>query len=290
MDGLAGLEADAHPGGAGQLPGGEVDGELTLEEPAGGVAHPPGLAEDRQVRLAVADERKRQVGPVDVQLGQAQPGGVQVGGDATDDPAPASCPASESIPAGRASSMQVPGGPGGFFCRGGRERRDDPLQQRQEVGGAAAAQLVHPGAGGDLQRSQHRDPPVLAGRGNLGAVSAQCPAGAQVRQQLQVGLIGGPDHRPGRQVPQPGGDRGQHGGPRSQLGRALRGPAESSRSACRQGRRYRNRTRRSDRARRIARRPGRTPHARFPAGRRRHRRYPLRAVQACVLIHCHMGI
>jgi hypothetical protein len=68
-DGLAGLERHGCPGGAGQLPGGEVESELVLGEPAAGVADPPGLAEDRQVRAAVADQRRGQVGPVDVQLG-----------------------------------------------------------------------------------------------------------------------------------------------------------------------------------------------------------------------------
>ncbi len=55
-DGLARLEGHGHPGGAGQLPGGEVEGELGLGVAAGGVAHPPRLAEDRQVAIAVADQ------------------------------------------------------------------------------------------------------------------------------------------------------------------------------------------------------------------------------------------
>ena len=73
-DSLAGLERHDHPGGAGQLPGSEVEGELVLGEPAAGVAHPPGLAVDHQVRAAVADQGRGQVGPVDVQLGQVPPG------------------------------------------------------------------------------------------------------------------------------------------------------------------------------------------------------------------------
>ena len=84
-DGPAGLERHGHPGGAGQLPGGEVEGELVLGEPAAGVADPPGLAEDGQVRPAVADQGRGQVGPVDVQLGQVPPGRVQVGGDVLGD-------------------------------------------------------------------------------------------------------------------------------------------------------------------------------------------------------------
>ena len=83
--GPAGLERHAHPGRAGQLPGGEVEGELVLGEPAAGVAYPPGLAEDRQVRAAVADQGRGQVGPVDVQLGQVPPGSVQVGYDIAGD-------------------------------------------------------------------------------------------------------------------------------------------------------------------------------------------------------------
>src|SRR5271165_908184 len=54
--GLAGPERHSYPGRAGQLPGAEVEGELVLGEPAGGVADPPGLAEDRQVAVAVADQ------------------------------------------------------------------------------------------------------------------------------------------------------------------------------------------------------------------------------------------
>jgi hypothetical protein len=54
--GLAGLERHGHPGGAGQLPSAEVEGELVLGEPAAGVADPPGLAVDGQVRAAVADQ------------------------------------------------------------------------------------------------------------------------------------------------------------------------------------------------------------------------------------------
>ena len=84
-DGPAGLERHAHPGRAGQLPGGEVEGELVLGEPAAGVADPPGLAEDGQVRPAVADQGRRQVGPVDVQLGQPPPGRFQVGCDGVGD-------------------------------------------------------------------------------------------------------------------------------------------------------------------------------------------------------------
>ena len=41
--GLAWLERHGNPGGAGQLPGAEVEGELVLGEPAGGVADPPAL-------------------------------------------------------------------------------------------------------------------------------------------------------------------------------------------------------------------------------------------------------
>jgi hypothetical protein len=85
VHGLAGTEPDADPGGAGQLPGGEVDGELALGVAAAGIADPPGLAEDRQVRPAVADQGQGQVGPVDVQLGQGPPGGVEVGGDVAAD-------------------------------------------------------------------------------------------------------------------------------------------------------------------------------------------------------------
>ena len=46
---------------------------------------PPGLAEDHQVRAAVADQGRGQVGPVDMQLGQGPPGCVQVGGDIAGD-------------------------------------------------------------------------------------------------------------------------------------------------------------------------------------------------------------
>jgi hypothetical protein len=74
------LERHAHPGGAGQLAGGEVEGELVLGEPAGGVAHLPGLAEDGQVAAAVADQGRGQAGPVEV-----PPGRLQVRGDVTGD-------------------------------------------------------------------------------------------------------------------------------------------------------------------------------------------------------------
>ena len=80
--GPAGLEWHAHPGRVGQLPGGEVEGELVLGEPAGGIAYSPGLAEDHQVRPAVADQGRGQAGPVDVQLGQVPLGRVQVVCDA----------------------------------------------------------------------------------------------------------------------------------------------------------------------------------------------------------------
>ena len=55
-DGRAGRERHADPGRAGQLPGGEVAAELVLGEPAAGVADPPGLAVDGQVRASVADQ------------------------------------------------------------------------------------------------------------------------------------------------------------------------------------------------------------------------------------------
>src|SRR5207342_2112662 len=84
-DGLAGLERHGCPGGAGQLPGAEVEGELVLGEPAAGVAHSPGLAEYGQVRAAVADQGRGQVGPVDVQLGQVPACCVQVSGDGVGD-------------------------------------------------------------------------------------------------------------------------------------------------------------------------------------------------------------
>jgi hypothetical protein len=48
VHGLAWRKADAHAGGAGQLPGREVDGEVGLGESPGGVAYSPRLAKDRE--------------------------------------------------------------------------------------------------------------------------------------------------------------------------------------------------------------------------------------------------
>src|SRR5215472_14264156 len=56
VDGPAGPQRQRYPGGAGQPPGGEVEGELVFGEPAAGVADAPGLAVDRQAWLAVADQ------------------------------------------------------------------------------------------------------------------------------------------------------------------------------------------------------------------------------------------
>jgi hypothetical protein len=83
-------------------------------------------------------------------------------------------------------------------------------QQGDEVGRAAAAQPVHPRAGGQFQRFQHGDLPVLAGGRDLRAGAAQRPAGPHVRQQVQVSLVFGAHHRLSRQLDQPGDDAGHH--------------------------------------------------------------------------------
>ena len=75
----------ATPAGQVSCPAAKSRVTLVLGEPAAGVADPPGLAEDGQVRSAVADQGRGQVGPVDVQLGQAHPGGLQVGLDVVGD-------------------------------------------------------------------------------------------------------------------------------------------------------------------------------------------------------------
>lgn len=58
-----------------------------------------------------------------------------------------------------------------------------------------------------LQRAQHGQLPVLARGGYLRPGGRQGPDGADVRQQVQMRLVGGPDHRPGRQQAQAFGDR-----------------------------------------------------------------------------------
>ena len=82
---LPGWKAMLTPAGQVSRPAVKSRVNSALGVAAGCVAHPPRLAEDRQVRAAVADEGGGQVGPVDVQLGQRQPSGVQVGGDAAGD-------------------------------------------------------------------------------------------------------------------------------------------------------------------------------------------------------------
>ena len=94
--------------------------------------------------------------------------------------------------------------------RGPRGCLDEHAQQCDEVGCAAAAQPVHPGAGAHLDRPEHGDLPVRARGGDLRADGAQRPAGPYMGQQVQVGLVLGEYHRPAGQVYQPGHDRGHH--------------------------------------------------------------------------------
>ena len=84
------------------------------------------------------------------------------------------------------------------------------VQQRDEVRRAAAAQPVHPRAGGHLERAEHGDLAVLPRGGNLRAPAAQRPAGPHVRQQVQVRLVLGQHDRAARQRQQPGHDAGHH--------------------------------------------------------------------------------
>ena len=94
--------------------------------------------------------------------------------------------------------------------RGAGERPERLVQQGDEVRCAAAAQPVHPGAGGHLDRAEHGDLTVRARGEDLRAHAAQRPAGLHVRQQVQVRLVLSQHHRPAGQADQPSHDPGHH--------------------------------------------------------------------------------
>jgi hypothetical protein len=79
-----------------------------------------------------------------------------------------------------------------------RERLEHLVKRGDEVRRAAAAQPVYPAPGADLDRAEHGDLPVRARGEDLRARAAQRPAGPHMRQQVQVRLVLGEHHRPGR--------------------------------------------------------------------------------------------
>ena len=68
--------------------------------------------------------------------------------------------------------------------RGAGERSEQLVQQRDEVRRAAAAQPVHPRAGGHLERAEHGDLAVRARGEHLRAHTAQRPAGPVLAENL----------------------------------------------------------------------------------------------------------